>query len=374
MDITFWSINMGNFLKNLFGLKKNNETDTVKSFNDAKAKEDDCKIVERGILSVNLDKIVGSVGKYKDFDSRFHFRNQQHSPRFRSIKQAMLDQTVFPPVKLYRIRDEFYILDGNHRVAAAKSLGRQEIEAKVTELISSKKNLENLLYMEKSLFLETTGLPDEIELTEVGKYRYLEKQIKKHLNFLKTESGEEIDIKKAALDWYDTVYTPLTLIIKRGGLLKYFPNRTISDLYAYVSFTHWRRKSKRQYGIGLYKHLPGDMESFRSLMLDKSNPEYPEMKRTITAFIFINVKGSIERKVVDKIYKIEGVTEVHSVHGNIDILIKITLTRDLLSSDAETIGEFVDKKIRSISGVDSTQTIIPAISKVKDQFDCTELF
>ena len=108
-------------------------------------------------------------------------------------------------------------------------------------------------------------------------------------------------------------------------------------------------------------------------MIYKSNPEYPEMKRTISAFVFVNVKGAIESSVVDKIFKIEGVKEVHSVHGNIDILIKITLTRDLLASDAETIGEFVDKKIRSISGVDSTQTIIPAISKVKDQFDTAEL-
>jgi len=286
----------------------------------------------------------------------------------------MLDQKVFPPVKLYQIRNDFYILDGNHRVAAAKDLGRQEIEAKVTELISSKKNLENLLYMEKSAFLAATNLPDEIELTEVGKYRYFEKQIKKHLNYLKTDSDSEVDLKKAARDWYDTIYLPLALIIKRGGLLKYFPERTISDLYAYVSFTHWRRRSKRKYGIGLYKRLPGDMESFRRLMLDKSNPEYPEMKRTISAFVFVNVKGAIESSVVDKIFKVEGVKEVHSVHGNIDILIKITLTRDLLASDAETIGEFVDKKIRSISGVDSTQTIIPAISKVKDQFDTAELF
>ena len=135
--------------------------------------------------------------------------------------------------------------------------------------------------MEKYVFLEATGLPDEIELTEVGKYRYLTKQIKKHLNHLKTDSEPEADLKRAARDWYDTIYLPLVLIIRRGGLLKYFPDRTIADLYAYVSFTHWRRKSKRQYGIGLYKQLPGDMESFRKMMLEKSNPEYPELKRTI---------------------------------------------------------------------------------------------
>ncbi len=364
---------MEKFLKKLFNIKADRAVDNVKSFHDAKAKEDDCKIVERGILRIDLNKIVGSVGKYKDFDSRFHFKTKEQSPRFKSIKQAMLDQKSFPPIKLYQIRDEFYILDGNHRVAAAKSLGRQDIDANVTELISSKKNLENLLYMEKYAFLKTTGLPDKIELTEVGKYRYLEKQIKKHLNYLKTDSEEDVDIKRAAQDWYDTIYIPLTAIIQRGGLLKYFPKRSISDLYAYVSFTHWSRKAKRKYGIGLYKQLPGSMESFRKQMLEKSNPEYPEMKRTITAFVFINTKVAKESKLVEKIFKVEGVTEVHAVHGNIDILIKISLTRDLLASDAEVIGQFVEQKIRTIPGIESTQTIIPGLSKVKDQFECVEL-
>ena len=34
---------------------------------------------------------------------------------------------------------------------------------------------------------------------------------------------------------------------------------------------------------------------------------------------------------------IEEVTEIHSVHGNVDILVKIVLTRDLMSSDAEVV-------------------------------------
>ncbi len=358
---------MNNFFKNMFKIK-NNKKNVVKAFHDAKAKEDDCRIVERGVLTINLNKIVGSVGKYKDFDSRFRFRNQEQSSRFKSIRQAMLDQKVFPPIKLYQIRDEYYVLDGNHRVAAAKNLGRQEIEARVTELISSKKNLENLLYMEKSAFLQATALPDEIELTEVGKYKYLINQIKDHQKFLQTEEGQNFEFKKAAMDWYDTIYGPLILIIRRGGLLKYFPERTISDLYTYVSYTHWRRKAQRKYGIGLYKHLPGDMETFRKSILEKQDPDYPEMKRTITAFVFINTKVARESKLVEKIFKVEGVQEVHSVHGNIDILIKISLTRDLLASDAEVIGEFVETKIRTIAGVDNTQTIIPGMSKVKDHF------
>jgi len=63
---------------------------------------------------------------------------------------------------------------------------------------------------------------------------------------------------------------------------------------------------------------------------------------------------------------IEEVREIHSVHGDADILVKIILTRDLVSSDAEIIGDFVYNQVRQIPGVISTQTLIPSFSKIKD--------
>jgi hypothetical protein len=63
---------------------------------------------------------------------------------------------------------------------------------------------------------------------------------------------------------------------------------------------------------------------------------------------------------------IEKVREIHSVHGDADILVKIILTRDLVSSNAEIIGDFVYNQVRQIPGVISTQTLIPGFSKIKD--------
>ena len=68
---------------------------------------------------------------------------------------------------------------------------------------------------------------------------------------------------------------------------------------------------------------------------------------------------------MEKLYEIEEVREVHSVHGNVDILAKIVLTRDLISSDAETIWNFVKNKVGQITGIVSTQTLIPGFSKIK---------
>jgi DNA-binding Lrp family transcriptional regulator len=110
------------------------------------------------------------------------------------------------------------------------------------------------------------------------------------------------------------------------------------------------------------------MEAFRTAMIEKSTPDYPEMKRTITAFIMIDINTSTELRVIDKLFDMDEIQEVHSVHGAIDILVKVVLRRDFLASDAEIIAEFVDQRVRRISGIRRTQTIIPGISKVKEGF------
>ncbi len=358
------------FLAFFLALMEKKAQNHIDSFNDQQEKEGKVEFVEHGIMTVDVEKIIGSVGKYHDFDSQFRPKRQISSKRFNEIKRAMREGKPLPPVKLYQIRDDYYVLDGNHRVAASKELGRDDIQAKVVELISTRNTMENLLYIEKKKFFEKTGLPHILLVTEIGKYIYLETQIKAHKNHLTLISGTETDFKKAAEDWYNTIFLPLTALIKNGQLDKHFPRRTIADLYAYISYHHWDRPSSRHYGIGIDRLIPRSMEAFRSAMLEKALPDYPEMKRSITAFVMINLDTSTEVKVLDKLFALEEVQEVHSVHGTIDILAKIILKRDFLASDAEIIAEFVDQKIRKIHGINRTQTIIPGISKVKDGFAC----
>jgi hypothetical protein len=108
------------------------------------------------------------------------------------------------------------------------------------------------------------------------------------------------------------------------------------------------------------------MEDFRRKMAQLKDSQYPEMRREIIAFVLINASAKKEIRLVDKLFNLEEVKEVHSVHGSVDIIAKIVLKRDLVSSDAETIGDFVHNKIRQISGVVSTQTLIPGYSKQKN--------
>ncbi len=357
---------MKNFLKTLFSPGQEEKGQSLSSFNEQQANEKDVQFIDHGVKVVSLENIIGSVGKYYDFDSQFRPKKHVDSKRFNDIKRAMREGTTLPPVKLYQIRKDYYVLDGNHRVAAAKELGLANLSAKVIELLSSENSMENLLYLERRRFYEKTRLPEKIELTEVGKYNYLEVQIKKHQVYLTGQSGKDCDFEKASRDWFNTIYIPMTATIETGHLLKYFPGRSIGDLYTYISYYHWERSSNRRYGIGIDQLIPKSMEGFRKKMLEKKTPEYPEMKRTITAFVLINTDTKAEFKVIDQLFELTEVQEVHSVHGTIDLLIKVVLKRDLLASDAEVISEFVEFNIRKIEGINRTQTMIPGLSRVKD--------
>jgi hypothetical protein len=339
----------------------------LKSFKEIQEQEAAFDTRDRGIRMVPLDQIVGSVGRYHDFDERFRIRSHLPPERLEKIKDKMRTGRMLAPVKLYLIKTEYYALDGNHRIAAAKELGYTEIKAQVTEFIPSRGSLENLLHREKVGFDDETQLPYAIELTDFGQYDYLMRQISRHRDYLENETARPVTVQQAAKDWYETIYRPLIAIIRKGRLIEHFPGRTLADLYTFISVHQWDKKDRGlRYGIGISELVPKNMEEFRRKMAQLKETEYPDMLREITAFVLINASAKKEIRLVDKLFSLEEVKEVHSVHGSVDVIAKIVLRRDLVTSDAETIGDFVHNKIRQISGVVSTQTLIPGYSKQKN--------
>jgi DNA-binding Lrp family transcriptional regulator len=341
----------------------------VKSFKDRQAAEAAYDSHDRGIRSVALEKIAGSVGRYNDFDSQFRLRRRASSERLRWIRDAMRKGRNLGPVKLYQIKNEFYVLDGNHRIAAAKELGQDEILAHIVELVPTDNSLQSILFRERAEFADRTKLPVEINVTEVSQYAHLLDQISEHRDFLQQAGEKTVSFEDAAQNWFKTIYRPLCNIIKKGRLGDSFPERTVADLYAYITLHQWKEGRKRHYGIGIGKFIQNDMEAFGKKMVELKDSEYPEMKHGITVFILMSVQAKKEIKLLEKIYELEPVREIHSVHGDVDMLVKVELTRDLLSSDAEVISQFVHEKIRQLPGVISTTTLIPGISKVKESED-----
>jgi hypothetical protein len=85
------------------------------------------------VVVVEVDKVVGSVGRRRDFDRSFLPARASVGERWKRIDRAFHRGEDLPPVELYKIGDAYFVLDGHHRVSVARYHGVQTVEAEVTE-------------------------------------------------------------------------------------------------------------------------------------------------------------------------------------------------------------------------------------------------
>ncbi len=95
------------------------------------------------------------------------------------------------------------------------------------------------------------------------------------------------------------------------------------------------------------------------------NVEFRDMRSTARAFLLINVVTGKEDVIMDKLLKLEEIREVHIVPGDYDLLAVIEVETGLIKPAPEKLAEIVKGKIRKITGVSHTMTLIPLVSKVK---------
>lgn len=203
--------------------------------------------VSRGTQFIAVDHIVGSVGRYRDFDRAFLPLNAAVTERLRRMDEALRDGVALPPIDVYQIGEVYFVRDGNHRVALARKHGHDRIDAHVTEIparvpLTADVDVDDLiLKSEYSAFLAETRLdatrPDAaVELTEPGRYGILREHIEVHRYYLGLEQQREVDLPHAAASWYDGVYLPVIDAIRETGVLREFPRRTEADLYLWVAY------------------------------------------------------------------------------------------------------------------------------------------
>lgn len=250
-------------LADLLGLISGANTDLVK-FDEVANRLKARQRIEMGTQTVPLDKIVGSVGRYKDFNREFLPRLAVNKERWTKIDAAMHSLTGLPPVELYKIGDVYFVRDGNHRVSVARANGLPQIEAYVTEFTTDVPltvddfDRDNwIIKAEYSEFLEKTRLnelrPDlDLRLTEPGRYRILLRHIEVHrylrnLDLERSGDPHRLNWEEAVISWYDNVYMPMVKVIRERGLMDQFPQRTEADLYLWIA--HHREDISRTYEL-----------------------------------------------------------------------------------------------------------------------------
>ncbi|HOK40067.1 MAG TPA: transcriptional regulator [bacterium] len=205
----------------------------------------------KGIQSVPIKNIIGSEGRYKDFDNLFLPKHSHTRDRWESIDSAYYKDIQLPPVSLYKINDYYFVKDGNHRVSVAREKGIEFIDAEVIELkldfsFNSIEELKaKILEYEKDYFYNKTKLKEyrkdaDINCSIIGNYEILLNHIDGHKYFLSEKRGIEVPYSEAVLSWYDNVYLPIIKLSKQEKIEKYFPDKTLSDLYIWF-IDYWHR-------------------------------------------------------------------------------------------------------------------------------------
>jgi hypothetical protein len=91
-----------------------------------------------GARTVEVGRIVGSVGRWRDFDSGF-MPTRASEQRWKRVDLAFRKGLDLPPVVLYKIGNDYYVHDGNHRVSVARFEGVEMIDAEVTEFFPARR-------------------------------------------------------------------------------------------------------------------------------------------------------------------------------------------------------------------------------------------
>jgi hypothetical protein len=201
-----------------------------------------------GMRAVPIDLIVGSEGRYHDFNQAFLPKHDYMLSRWANVDKAHLQDVNLPPIRLYEIGGVYFVRDGNHRVSVARHQGVVMIDAEVISLNSEIRLSPDMtrdditmavISYEKALFYEETyfGIitdDNDLDFTSLGQYDVIYNHILVHKYYMNQGVTGEIGLGRAISSWYEKVYRPIVDAIIDDALLSRFPGRTVSDLYVYM--------------------------------------------------------------------------------------------------------------------------------------------
>ncbi len=201
-----------------------------------------------GMKVIPIDKIVGSEGRYNDFDNRFFPKSSHLKNRWQHVDEAAIQDITLPPIKVYEIAGLYFVRDGNHRVSVAKARGTEFIDAEVVSLQSEiklrkadslKEIQKQIINYEKRVFYSETNFGDItdywcLDFSRTGRYDVIYNHILTHKYYMNQNRTTEVSMEEAIKSWFYNVYFPLVSIIREKFILRDFPGRTLGDLYVWT--------------------------------------------------------------------------------------------------------------------------------------------
>jgi hypothetical protein len=227
-------------------------TNRLIDFNEVSKRLSLKNVVYRGIQIIPLDYIVGSVGRYSDFTRAFLPVRDNMEERWRTVAKIQLDPVSqgLPPIQVYKVRDWYFVKDGNHRVSVHRQLGEKDIEAYVWEYtdplpeVTPDMDIDTfLIEAERMDFFQHTNLDTvrpnhNIDLKHPGGYMEMLYRIATYQDALRIIDGTDVPYHEAVTAWYDMIYETSIQIIEQDGILNHFPGYTVADLFVWLMHHH----------------------------------------------------------------------------------------------------------------------------------------
>jgi hypothetical protein len=200
-----------------------------------------------GTHVVALDAIVGTVDRRGEFDRRFRPTSGRARSRWESIATAMRRGDSLPPIDVLRIGEIYFVRDGHNRVSVARALGRADIDARITDVIT-RVGAERAITLadlplkgHERVFFERVPLPQdartEIELTDPWDYARLAESVEAWGFRTGQEREEAISRQETAGLWLDNEYRPVVAMLREAELIG---DRTPTEAYMRVSAQRYR--------------------------------------------------------------------------------------------------------------------------------------
>jgi hypothetical protein len=114
-------------------LRSEQASNRLLSFDDVRRELVANNRLHRGTRVVEADEIVGSVGRWDEFDRSFLPARASVGHKWKRIDRAFHRTEDLPPVKLYKLEEAYFVVDGHHRVSVARYHDVPTLEAAVVE-------------------------------------------------------------------------------------------------------------------------------------------------------------------------------------------------------------------------------------------------
>lgn len=179
-------------------------------------------IIKIGLRAIDVRRIVGTVDKCGEVDSRFRAIGRGDIGEFlrrAGIERAANPYDFLPPISVLKFNGNYYIVDGHRRVSAVMRSRIDFIDAEIDEYVLQKDASAREGALARLRFGSETGLTS-ISLTREENYTALLEEVR---------SFPDPD------EWARDHYFPLVRAIEKSPLSKHYQGLSGGDIYVLIS-------------------------------------------------------------------------------------------------------------------------------------------